>query len=144
MRIMTVRNPWAGAIIWRGKDVENRGRNLAGDWRGTIAIHVSLRHDYEAVPAHNLIAGHLDEHSVYGYGCIIGVVDLVDVHHDRQCHDTEDSSVAWAPCSPWADADTYHLVLANPRPLSEPIPYKGALGLRAVPAELQARIEAAL
>ena len=30
MRVLTVRQPWAWAIIHGGKDVENRVRNLAG------------------------------------------------------------------------------------------------------------------
>lgn len=33
MRILTVRQPWAWAIIHGGKDVENRTRNVAGDYR---------------------------------------------------------------------------------------------------------------
>ena len=44
----------------------------------------------------------------------------------------------------WAEWDAYHLVLANPRPLAEPIPYKGALGLRRLDDEMVARIEAAI
>jgi len=33
-----------------------------------------------------------------------------------------------------------HLVLANPRPLAEPIPYRGALGLRHLDDDTTARI----
>lgn len=47
MRILTVRQPWAWAIIHGGKDVENRVRNIAGDYRGPIAIHVGLQHDHD-------------------------------------------------------------------------------------------------
>ena len=41
MRILTVRQPWAWAIIHGGKDVENRVRNIAGDYHGPIAIHAA-------------------------------------------------------------------------------------------------------
>ena len=41
MRVLTVRQPWAWAIIHGGKDVENRTRNLAGAYRGPVAIHVA-------------------------------------------------------------------------------------------------------
>lgn len=42
MRILTVRQPWAWAIIHGQKDVENRVRNIAGDYRGPVAIHTAL------------------------------------------------------------------------------------------------------
>ena len=76
-------------------------------------------------------------------GEIIGVVDLVDVHPVQQsaqgpsnvCFD--DHTPVGEICSPWAQNyiefpgyHGFHLVLANPRPLAEPIPYRGALGLR--------------
>lgn len=151
MRILTVRQPWAGAIIWRDKDVENRTRNIAGDYRGSVAIHVALRFDYPAVPAHNAICGYLDEHSIYGHGTIIGVVDLVAVHHvTKSAHpDRVGVPLCWdgrTPsgelCSPWAESayDGWHLELANPRPLAEPIPFKGALGLRRLPDDVAAAV----
>lgn len=155
MRILTVRQPWAGAIIHRGKDVENRVRSIAGGYRGPVAIHTGLRFDYGAVAAHNVIAGHMDEHSIYGYGHIIGVVDLVGVHDSGDCfHESimhaadlfrsDRGAFDRLPitsgvgglvgrasfCSPWAQDGQLHMKLANPRPLAEPIPFKGALGLR--------------
>ena len=138
MRALTVRQPWAGAIIWRGKDVENRTRNIAGAYRGPVAIHVSLRHDYSAVEAHDAVCGGIDQHSIYGYGAFIGVVDLVDVHE-----------AAPFDCgSEWAEFEfgrrTVHLVLANPRPLPEPIPCKGRLGLWTPPAEILEQLQAVL
>jgi len=151
MRILTVRQPWAWAIVHGQKDVENRVRNIAGDYRGPVAIHVAVRDDDEAFePEHPLYGmifapcpnrasnAHNRHHchwctqtapSKYGYkGCIIGVVDLVDVHEDR-CSTRGDEPCGGC-CSPWADHDMWHLELANPRPLVEPIPFKGALGLR--------------
>lgn len=139
MRILTVRQPWAGAIIWRGKDIENRTRNIAGEYRGPVAIHVALRHDYAGVDAHNAIVGYIDEHSAYGYGAIIGVVDIVGVHDTRQ-----DGMLRWH-CSPWAEyrpqRRLWHLKLGNPRALPEPISFNGALGLRELPADMAERIQ---
>jgi hypothetical protein len=67
-------------------------------------------------------------------GHIIGVVDLVDVH---------DPTVplfgltgCQGECTPWSEMGQWHLVLANPRALDEPIPWKGALGLRKTDLEL--------
>lgn len=147
MRILTVRQPWAWAIVHGQKDVENRSRNLVGDYRGPVAIHAGLRADFntESEPldiARNLWFG--VDHEMWdpdeshwpwfdGRGAIIGVVDLVDVHHEGDCWTSgEDrgSETEWSMCSPWAQEDAWHLVLTNPRPLPEPIPFKGGLGLR--------------
>ncbi|WP_417555622.1 hypothetical protein [Microbacterium sp.] len=152
MRILTVRNPWAQAIVWAGKDVENRTRNVAGGYRGPVAIHAAARVNpigewYEFTKTHPRAAATL-RNAPSGpetFGAVIGVVDLVDVHWSgmecsrgpKRCHE-------YGLCSPWAEAYTHHLVLANPRPLAEPIPYRGALGLRTLDDEMVARIEAAI
>lgn len=134
MRVITVRQPWAGSIIWHGKSPENRSRNIAGSYRGPVAIHVSLRHDYEAQNGpHNDVLGYIDERHTYGWGHVIGVVDLHSVHHDS------DHGRGY-PCSPWALPDDWHLVLTNPRPLATPIPAKGRLGLWTPDADLLAAI----
>jgi hypothetical protein len=188
MRILTVRQPWAWAIIHGGKDVENRVRNIAGAYRGPVAIHVALRDDDDAFDPDHLMHGLLfgpcklartPEHnrytctwcsvlapSKYGYkGAIIGVIDLVDVHHAGNCYAasidhaaelyrTDREAFDSLPvtngsggllsradyCSPWADTTDWHLGLANPRPLADPIPYRGALGLRTLDDDTTARI----
>lgn len=164
MRILTVRQPWAWAIIHGGKDVENRSRNIAGDYRGPVAIHAAMTLDDPADPRIGAairrlyveprrgidevpsIAGcddpWLTNSPWFGYrGGIIGVADLIDVHHVDDCA----SISAWRVtqterCSSWAEPNSWHLRLANPRPLPEPIPYKGALGLRELPPEVEALI----
>ena len=52
-----LRNPWAWAIIFGGKDVENRTRNIAGGYRGPVAITSSLRVDWQAVIWYALLGG---------------------------------------------------------------------------------------
>ena len=128
MRILTVRQPWAWAIMHGGKDVENRGRNIAGSYRGPIAIHAGLTAvdhgdalwDVERFRSAIKGSNAASLRAMDVRGGIIGVVDLVDVHRGH-----------WSEsCSPWAEDDAHHLVLRNPRPLADPIPYRGALGLR--------------
>lgn len=139
MRILTVRQPWAWAIIHGGKDVENRVRNIAGDYRGTVLIHVAQQVDLAAFSGRSAAltaaATAFNESNTdvlksgpwHSYrGEIIGVVDLVDVHPPNP----GEGAVRGDTCSPWAEPDAWHLVLENPRALVEPIPYKGALGLR--------------
>lgn len=153
MRIMTVRQPWALHIIQSGKDVENRVRNIAGNYRGPVAIHAALTPDKEALrglprlPANGIPR-------VFEYGAIIGVVDLVDVHSasviggcgwmDNHCEDHPHG--CRHHCSPWAmgpspDGWYQHLVLANPRKLAAHLPFRGALGLRALDPAVVAQIE---
>jgi len=152
-RVLTVRQPWAWAIIHGGKSVENRSRNIAGAYRGPVAIHAArsfgaMSEYAEATHTVRRLTGGLMGEEVPG--AIIGVVDLVSVHSsedgglDVLRRDPQGEIAEFTGCSPWADPNVYHLVLANPRPLSEPIPYKGALGLRRLPAEVVAAINADL
>lgn len=167
LRILTVRQPWAWAIIHGGKDVENRPRNIAGSYRGPVAIHAGLRYDDgwasdALADAMNNHAGVWDEPQPWraqigaASGAIIGVVDLVDVHKCAgtptprpRCYEatsngfTEAVKAGTGLCSPWADQfSENHLVLANPRLLAVPIPYRGALGLRRLDADMTAQINA--
>ena len=134
-RILTVRQPWAWAVIHGGKTVENRVRNIAGDYRGPVLIHAA-----KAMPTPDEWNGAGDViASITGnrplivppsqLGAIIGVVDLVDVHRPLWDYTCDGGH---AVCSPWGEVDgwPYHLVFENPRALVEPIPYRGALGLR--------------
>jgi hypothetical protein len=140
MRVLSVRQPWAWAIISGGKDVENRSRSL-GPYRGPVAIQVSLSDDANAFvyartrKALYAAADRLWENSAYWrhQGFIIGVVDLLGAHeaNDGDFHDYA------GPCGDWAENDGWHLMLGNPRPLSEPLPYRGGLGLRTLPADVE-------
>ena len=148
MRILTVRQPWAWAIIHAGKNVENRTRNLAGDYRGPVAIHagrVAVDGEdnlwnaplfFDALRA----APSESRKAMSVRGAIIGVVDLVDVHHAAECvyvgpvvEDFDGNFISQdvTHCSAWAeDANVYHLELADPRALATPLAYRGGLGLR--------------
>lgn len=142
MRVLTVRQPWAGAIVHDGKDVENRVRNIAGAYRGPVAIHAGLSYDMDAVltlpPLYAPIAVDEDGRHLRPLGAIIGVVDLVDVHRAAWCWD--DLGTGPCFCSPWAEASAFHLVLTNPRPMAEPIPFRGALGLRTLRGDVEAAV----
>ena len=152
MRILTVRQPWAWAIIHGEKNVENRSRNLAGSYRGLIAIHAALSADLLAYSSDHLAqtANRLNAPSLarMPYGAIIGVVKLKDVHHVTKSV-RGDAPVCWddhtptgEQCSPWGESmrDGWHLELSNPRRLAEPIPYRGSLGLRTLPDELAVQV----
>jgi hypothetical protein len=165
MRAITVRQPWAWAIVHGGKDVENRTRNIAGAYRGPVAIHAGKTLDEGAVDSlafrqawHEqympqtirdgftepvLEESYDEEASWLQRGVLLGVVDLIDSHWSGGDYAFDESG--WTPClhhhcysQGWAMAGHQHLVLSNPRPLVEPIPYKGALGLWTLPDEVLA------
>lgn len=156
MRAITVRQPWAWAIVHGGKDVENRTRNIAGAYRGPVAVHAGCAFDDVMPRSLEPVVHVFAESRHYERGAVVGVVDLVDVHRGpdrgpepvRGCWRPADV-LGWTPlvendeyarCSAWGMADHHHLVLANPRPLPRPIPWRGQLGLWTVPADLEAAI----
>ncbi len=148
MRAITVRQPWASAIIHGGKDVENRTTNIVGSYRGPLAIIAGRSFARGAWldegPARTWLADYYGwTDGDYGRdlpaGAIIGVVDLVNVHGagSQNCWHEQMQTL----CSRWADSDAHHLVLTNVRPLPTPIPFTGFLGCRELPAEAMAQIE---
>lgn len=117
---LSVRQPWAWAIIYAGKPMENRSwKRWKRDWkfRARIAIHAAAgmtRDEYDDAysfmrgigvicpPAHELIRG-----------AVIGSVEIVDN--------------VWESSNPWF-VGPGAFVLAHPEPCV-PIAAKGALDL---------------
>lgn len=108
MRALTVKQPWAGAIFSRGKNIENR--SWSTHYRGPLLIHAGARFDREAI---EMIRPALGEE--WGRGRIIGCVDLVDCVRGHR--------------SKWADKGSWHWILKNARALKSPVIAKGKLGL---------------
>lgn len=124
MKALSIRQPWAWAIIHAGKDIENR------DWptnlRGRIAIHASAtwpKPDYEIdVDVIRRITGKpVPPRDEFMLGAIIGTVNLTNCVGSSR--------------SPWFFGD-YGFALADPIPLATPIPFKGVLGFWEVPKDL--------
>jgi hypothetical protein len=151
MRALTVRQPWAWAIVHGGKDVENRSRNIAGGYRGPLAIHAGKTLDVAAfedplIEAATIDASYFldldDDRDPYPLGAFIGVADLVDVHWGEQPGAIVTPWADWC-CHPWGQSGRFaHLVLANPRPLPEPIPARGMLGLWTPPPVVLEQLQA--
>lgn len=124
MRALTVRQPWAAAIIYSGKDVENRAQTWG--YRGPLAIHAGAERSIEGENDPRVRKAWAGAEPYQGNvrGAIIGVVDLTDVHHAAEgCCDSQ-----WADAA-YKGSRAIHLVLASPVPLAEPVPAKGVLGL---------------
>lgn len=149
MKALTIRQPWAWAVMAGGKTVENRTRGTKH--RGTLAVHAGREWStrggqdprvYSAIAlftrAFEHTAGIIDpalHHDRIAFGALLGTVELVDSHPDTGC------------CRPWGESAyeeaggktrtvLHHLVLEDPRPLAEPVPCRGALGLWTVPEDL--------
>ena len=115
---LSVRQPWAWAIIQAGKDIENRtwGRPIARP-HGRIAIHAAkgmTRDEYaKAVEFMRVACGVKCPHIIeLDRGGIIGSVELIDI--------------VTASESPWFEGP-FGLVLRDPRPCQF-IPARGMLG----------------
>lgn len=107
MKALTVRQPWAHAIVHLGKEVENRTwrppETIIGEY---VAIHAAKRFvDRKDVQ--------IDRDSVT-LGAIIGIAKITGVHRRRS------SDYGWQ--------------LADVRKLPQPIACEGHLGLWELPA----------
>lgn len=117
MKCLTVRQPFAAAIIFGPKRIENRDWNCTH--RGPLLIHAGksrrmlhLLTDAQKASWPGREAAPLD------FGFIIGSVDVVDCQIFGERH----------AGNPWAERN-YCIELANPRPLRTPLPAMGLLGL---------------
>jgi len=125
VRALSIKQPWAYAILTLGKDVENR--TWWTPYRGDLVIHAPKTHagldawmaiteiidpeitmDLEYLP---------DDPLADVLGAIVGVVELVDVVQRHQ-------GSRWAE-PPDSRGRPYHWLLRNPRILARPIPARG-------------------
>jgi hypothetical protein len=113
MKALTVKQPWAWAIVSGYKDVENRSRRT--NHRGQLLIHAAKQLDPDGFQL-------LWELGVYRrlpdelpLGALIGTVDIVD------CVANADS--------PWALPRAWHWGLRRPKQFNTPLPCAGSLGL---------------
>jgi hypothetical protein len=114
LRALSVRQPWAQAILHLGKDVENRPWRT--HFRGRILIQAALKIELDEALKLKLKPDELST------GEIVGSVEIVDCVRNSK--------------SKWAIRGQWHWILKNPRYLAKPIPFKGALGFIAIPPRL--------
>lgn len=114
MKVLTVRQPWADAIVHGGKRCENRTWTPPTALIGMrILIHAAKTPDRAAVLCR-------DQTWPDQRGVILAVATLTGYH----------AANATGPlcCAPWGNPDAYHWQLADVLALPEPVPAKGALG----------------
>ena len=118
-RALSVRQPWAWAIMFAGKDIENRSWQAVNHGltvRGTIAIHAAkgmTKGEYEEASSFmESIGVTCPNPADLWRGSVIGTVEVVDVVKEHS--------------SPWFFGPR-GLVLRNPKSFV-PVPVRGALG----------------
>jgi hypothetical protein len=112
MKAISIRQPYAWAIIFGGKDVENRTWNTK--YRGELAIHASSTR----ISNYWWPRGTPKPPGDVPLSAFLGIVELVDVVERKR--------------SKWFGGP-FGFVLKNPHPLQRPIPYKGALNIWQIP-----------
>jgi ASCH domain len=129
MKCLSVRQPWAWAIVSGVKAIENR--SWSTQHRGPLAIHAGLTKDeFRGRDFAETMPG-LPAVEDLTFGAIIGVVDVIDCVPFAAVKD-----------QPFAEPLGQCWLLANPRPLADPIPFSGRQGLFDVdldPAVLEPR-----
>jgi hypothetical protein len=147
LRALTIRQPWATALMWGGKDVENRPRPIR--YRGLLLIHAGLAHpDWAEHQQAEVLAGQKfgwlatrrvsasevararfwPEHTG-ALGVILGTLMVTGCHHARV--DGEGS------CSPWAQDGQWHWQVAAAQPFERAVPCRGRLGLWRLPEDVE-------
>jgi len=121
-KAITIRQPWAHAVIYGGKTIENR--SWPTKYRGPVAIHAGLALEdgvfFDFVKRRGLESSlpfGRDATRDLPRGAVVGLVDIVD------CVTTDPSA--------WFEGP-FGFILANPRPL-RPIPCRGAMQLFDLP-----------
>lgn len=133
VRVLSIKQPWAWAIVSGAKRVENRKWEKA--YRGPVLIHASGtvcgQEDFDWLRAtFRLIAPKRED---IDRGCIVGVVNLVDVVTRRRAK----------RFGPWFFGP-YGLVFQDAVMLRKPVKLKSQLGLYRPTPALLARVNAQL
>jgi len=128
VKVLTVCEPWATAIIRGPKRIENRP--WPTNHRGPLLIHAGKGHHWlhafvsdlhgqrDSLPEFEALREH------FRFGFVIGTVDVIDCLPVLQ---VARQRFAWGP---WC------WILANPKPLAVPFRWRGSLGLQNIPDEL--------
>jgi hypothetical protein len=128
---LSIRQPWAWAILYAGKRIENR--TWYTSYRGYVLIHAGLTVDYGALDDLEDVIRAVAEPRAPAYrGALVGRATIVDCVRPDQVAPEQDG---WA-MGPWC------FVLDDVRPLAKPVALKGALGFFKINPRDEMRIAA--
>lgn len=118
-RAISLRQPWAWAVVMGYKDVENRQTRT--NFRGRILIHAAQKLDPWGFQYLWELGLHRKLPDELITGALIGSVRITDCVVDQD--------------SPWAFEGEWHWLLSSPREFNTPIPCRGSLGLFRPPVD---------
>ena len=138
MKALSVQQPWIDAIVCGPKAVENRTWRPSRDIYGQdIALHASQRFDKHAVFPPGCLWMALPECRDFTgrLGAVLAAAALSGYHDARDCVRPDGTY-----CTPWSQPGCWHWEIMEVRPLAEPVPCKGALGLWRLPEDVEAAV----
>ena len=121
MKTLTIKQPWADAIVHGTKRTENR--RWTTRYRGRLLIHAGAAYDQVA----RYIIDQDDRADWPDVrGALIAIATLTDVHPASGC------------CQPWGESgsDVFHWTLTDVHALPEPVVCPGRLGLWTPPGDV--------
>ncbi|WP_098023726.1 hypothetical protein [Streptomyces sp. st115] len=114
IRGISIKQPYAAAILTGAKTIENRPR----PWRtGWVLLHAGQQIDKPALRL-PLVARTIRGRQMVT-GAVVGIARITDCHQDPE---------GSPPCSLWAHMGAWHLELADVQELPLPVPARGQLG----------------
>lgn len=122
MRALTIRQPWAAAIAYADKRVENRVWPTS--YRGPVLIHAGKQMDRRHGPMVAAVVRGLQ----LDLGAVLAVARITDCHADD------------GECTPWSASGNFHFVLDEVTTLPLPVPWDGTQGLWTPPTVLVDRV----
>jgi hypothetical protein len=145
VKCLSIRQPWADAVLYGGKRIENRVKWKNGHYRGPLLIHAAKG---LTVAEYNDACNFMAERKLWApwhrdsrrntlvRGAIIGRCNLVDVIYPggrRKANDEATHSFVHPLATDRWYMGGFALVLDDVEAFDKPIPYKGMLGLFDVP-----------
>ncbi len=141
MKALSIRQPWAYLIAEKHKPIENRRNWCQPKYRGELAIQAAkgmTRNEYLDVAdmLRSFFPGiELPPFRELTRGAIVGVATVVDCLEPRSVrrpYPLETLS--------WWDQEQHGIVLYDVRPLRDPVPCAGMLGLWTVPEDIERQV----
>lgn len=152
MRAVTVQMPWAWALAYNHKPVENRGR--VDPWRSAVGevlgIHAGKTWDDDALYDPRICRALIDAFptlrettSLATYRAILQSTVLPQLHEldgkllsARRLRGLHDHTASDCRCGGWAESGQFHLVFGLATTFFEPTPLRGYQGLWTLPLDL--------
>lgn len=128
MKALSIRQPWADAILFGGKRVENRTWPAPADAVGSrILIHAAKAYDPMGrfvITDWQLLDGWPDDR-----GAVLGFAHLTGCHRGS------------GGCLPWGEPNTWHWQLSRVHVLETAVPCPGRLGLWTPPSAVLTAVD---